>query len=907
MFRLSDPLGDELLGDQVVEVHGGAVSGRDTDRTSGRPPTYALDRHPSLLERTSELATLERQLTEVNDTGHGRLVLVAGEAGIGKSALVHAFCRELESVRVLSGACDALHTPRPLGPLLDIAEQTAGEVAELVEAGADAGALLSALGRELRRRSPSVVVLEDLHWGDQATLDFMRLLGRRVDAVPALVLATYRDDELDRTHPLRVVLGELARLSVRRMSLPPLSVAAVEELARPIGIDGELLHARTAGNPFYVTEAIAAGGVSLPDGARDAVLARAARLGAGARELLDAVGVTPARAELWLLERLAGDEMGHLESCLASGMLRVSRDGVAFRHEIARVAVEDAMPPDRRLELHRRALACLVNQQPERTDLARIAHHAEAAGDAEAVLRYAPAAADRAAELGAHREAAAQLARALRFAGELAGDQRAELLERRSFECYLTSCCDEAIDARRHALAEYAARGDRLREGDAHRWLSRLLWYAGDRVNADREARAAIELLEPLPPSRELAMAHSNMAQLQMIADDFSAAESWAAHAAALAEELGETEILVHSLNNVGTAELGRGLDEGIDKLERSLAIARREGLDDDVARAHTNLAVRLTERRRYDEAGRHFAAGIAYCRERDVDAYRLYLVGWQSRWLLEQGRWGDAEESAMGVLAHAGVAAPGMITPLVVIGQLRSRRGDADPWAPLDEAAELAVATGEAQRVVPVAIARAEARWLAGESQLVAAETDRALALARARDRAWDVAQLLVWRRRAGVVEAAAAPVAAGPLSLELAGDFEAAEASWRALGCPYEGAMALSCSAEENVLRRSLVELQGLGAGRAVAHVARALRERGVRDLRQGPRASTRENAAGLTRRELEVLRLVAGGLRNAQIAERLVLSRKTVDHHVSAILRKLSAATRTEAVATAASLGI
>ena len=155
--------------------------------------------------------------------------------------------------------------------------------------------------------------------------------------------------------------------------------------------------------------------------------------------------------------------------------------------------------------------------------------------------------------------------------------------------------------------------------------------------------------------------------------------------------------------------------------------------------------------------------------------------------------------------------------------------------------------------------------------------------------------------------MEAATAVSLAEPCRLELAGEFEAASAAWQLLGCPYEAAMALSRGEGMEALRRGLAELQSLGAGRAAAEVARTLRERGARDLPQGPRASTRENAAGLTRREVEVLHLVAEGLRNAQIAKRLVVSRKTVDHHVSAILRKLSAATRTEAVATAARLGI
>lgn len=190
-----------------------------------------------LLERSEELAVLAAKLAAVTESRRGQFALIAGEAGIGKTAIVRAFCSALGPVRVLSGACDALHTPRPLGPLADIAAQTGGALAELVEAGGSAGDLLGALGDELRRRSPSVVVLEDLHWADQATLDLIRLLGRRIEAFPALVIATYRDDELERTHPVRIVLGELARVGLERLSLAPLSVAAVTDLARPLDID----------------------------------------------------------------------------------------------------------------------------------------------------------------------------------------------------------------------------------------------------------------------------------------------------------------------------------------------------------------------------------------------------------------------------------------------------------------------------------------------------------------------------------------------------------------------------------------------------------------------------------------------------------------------------------------------
>ena len=373
-----------------------------------------------LLERAEQLASFDDRLSALKAKRRGRLMLVAGEAGIGKTTLVRAFCGRARGVRVLAGGCDALHTPRVLGPFVDIGEESGGELAAVVAQGATPGAVVSALIRELRDR-PTIIVLEDLHWADGATLDVLRLLARRIDPLPALVLATYRDDELHQTHPLRVALGELPVAAVERMSLAPLSLDAVELLAGPAEVDAGELHRRTSGNPFFVSEALAAGCDEVPETVRDAVLARAARLDDEARTLLEAVAIEPARVELWLLEALLGGEPVGLDACLASGMLRAERNTVGFRHEIARVVVEEALSPHRRVQLSRRALGALTAAIGRRPDLARLAHHAEAADDAEAVLRYAPAAGERACKLGSHREAAEQFARAVRFAGELPG------------------------------------------------------------------------------------------------------------------------------------------------------------------------------------------------------------------------------------------------------------------------------------------------------------------------------------------------------------------------------------------------------------------------------------------------------------------------------------------------------
>jgi Fe2+ or Zn2+ uptake regulation protein len=283
----------------------------------------------ALLERSTQLAALDERLAVVRAGGGGRLVLVGGEAGIGKTALVRAFCARAQAPRVLWGACDALFTPRPLGPLLDVAEQAGGALAALGDDGTTPSALVVALAGELRRRRGTVVVIEDLHWADEATLDSVRLLARRIDGLHALVLATFRDD-LERDHPLRVVLGEISTATAERMRVAPLSVDAVAALAGAQGVDAAELHRTTAGNPFFVTEVLAAGGAEVPDSVRDAVLARAARLDPGARRVLEAVAIVPSQAELWLLETMAGEDVARLEACLAAGMLRADGDAVGL-------------------------------------------------------------------------------------------------------------------------------------------------------------------------------------------------------------------------------------------------------------------------------------------------------------------------------------------------------------------------------------------------------------------------------------------------------------------------------------------------------------------------------------------------------------------------------------------------
>ncbi|HEV2148023.1 MAG TPA: AAA family ATPase, partial [Longimicrobiaceae bacterium] len=332
-----------------------------------------------LLERGPLLLELSRLLGEASE-GRGRLAFVGGEAGIGKTALVRRFGDMVRGqAPVLLGGCDPLSTPQPLGPLLDIADRLPGASIRLADGKdqlfRDVLASLSGTPR------PLVVVFEDAHWADEATLDLLRFLGRRIDGCRALLIATYRDDEVGDRHPLRTVLGDVATApGVRRLTLAPLSPEGVRALAAGSALDADELFRRTGGNPFFVTEILAAGGESIPLTVRDAVLSRAARLPPEARSVLDAAAVIGSRSEPWLLLEVTGSDPAALEACLAAGALCLQDEVLAFRHELAREAVLDVLSPARGLALHRAVLDALRAARPGPAELARLAHHAEACG-----------------------------------------------------------------------------------------------------------------------------------------------------------------------------------------------------------------------------------------------------------------------------------------------------------------------------------------------------------------------------------------------------------------------------------------------------------------------------------------------------------------------------------------------
>jgi DNA-binding CsgD family transcriptional regulator len=850
-----------------------------------------------LLERDGCLADLAGWLDAALQLD-GRVALLAGEAGIGKTSLLRRFSKQQDKVRVLWGACDALFTPRPLAPLHDVAAQTQGALLAVLHSPANLNAVFAATLDEVSR-TRTLLVFEDMHWADEATLDLLTYLGRRMHRTRSMLVASYRDDELSLSHPLRAVIGGMPREATLRMTLAPLSEAAVTRLAKQAGRPPRDLHRITGGNPLFVTEVLAAAGDRVPVTVRDAVLTRVARLSPQARAVADLVCVVPGRTEPWLLGQTVRPDEAVVDSCLSAGMVRHDDGSLAFRHELVRRALEDSLPRPRRLKLHAQVLEALAGAAE--TPTARIAYHAVGADDGSKVLHYAPLAAAEAAAIGAHREAALHYEAALRHAQGLPAGERAGLQQLLVGECHLTGTYARGIEVQQAALETWRELGEPLKQGDALRWLSKLNWYCGDTSQAVRYSVDSIALLESLPAGPELAAAYLNRADLHLEAHEADSAIAASRRAISLAEQLDSTETLADAINALGTMRLITGDVSGWADLNRSLQLALGRGLQKQVASSYTNLAAMAVSRRQYAQAADYLQTGLAYAEERDLDFCRPYMLAYRARLRFEQGEWNAASEDVDAVLRDPHTTAVTRIPALRTLAHLRVRRGDPDVAGPVREARALAGPTPLPQRSGMLALVCAEAAWLANDREGVIREALPVYELTRHRHDPRMNGELAMWLYRVGALEESATDVAE-PYATEMSGDWHGAASAWQALGCHYEQACLLGQHGAEDEQRQALAILERLGAAPAAQRLRQQMRARGVRRIPRGLRTSTRGHPQGLTRREAEILQLLADGLRSSAIAKRLFLSPKTVEHHISAVLAKLRVSSRAEAVALA-----
>jgi DNA-binding CsgD family transcriptional regulator/tetratricopeptide (TPR) repeat protein len=835
------------------------------------------------------------------------MVVLEGEAGVGKSSVLRTLAvRPVADVRVLWGACDALATPRPLGPLVDMASRGAEATAAALSGGAAIHDVFDAFLRDLQ--TPTVAVMEDLHWADEATLDLLRFVGRRVGETPSLVLGSMRSDEVDRGHPLRAVLGDLATSGMVRRVIEPLSVEGVRLLAAGHDVDADELHGVTGGNPFYVTEVLAAPNAGVPATVTDAVLARMNRLSPAARELMELSSLEPGGVPRPLLRTLGADDRAVDEAVRAAVLVDDGRV-LRFRHELARLAVASSLSSDAAHRLHRRLLDAM-SADPT-VDPARLAHHAAADSDPTAVLRWSRAAGDAALRASAHRQAVEHYAAAVAHVGELPTAEAATLLGR--YAEALTN-----IDQQARAVGAWEQAVDLLSTGDdevALWWtraqLARGLWTAGRSGEAYALMDETVAALEALPGAESdgrVAVAYALASYHAMLARRSADAATWARRAITVAEASGERTALPLAYNALGCARVIGSEDlGGIDDLERSGRLAQELGDRRSVIGSYSNTGSSLGEIRRYERAAAALERAVEYGIAHDFDYAGRYALAWLGRIRFEQGRWDEAESIASRTLGDQASSPISPMVALVVRGRIRARRGLPDARAPLDEAWSIASRTNDLQRTWPAIAGLAEAAWLEGwgpdEVASVSDRLTRILAEARALHLRWAIGELAFWLDRLGRppvdVTGSAAPFAAS-----LAGDHRAAAERWMAIGCPYEAAWAMAECDDEESLRSALATLMSLGAGPLAMRVRRRLRAMGASGIPVGPRRATASSPSGLTPREVEVLSLLANGLADREIAERLVISPKTASHHVASILAKLGVHRRSEAVAAARS---
>ena len=857
-----------------------------------------------LLERQAQLEELNRCLQEAR-AACGKLVLVAGDAGVGKSALVERFVAEhRRDTHTFWGACDGLSTPQALAPVYEIAAQSSGRAGHAMRDEESRDWLVRALLEDLARpERASVVVLEDVHWADAATMDFLRFIGRRIQRTSAVLVATYRHDELSANHPLRLTLGELTGHHVIRMRLAPLSLAAVKVLVGESGRDAGLLYQVTGGNPFFVREVLASPHELVPETVRDAVIARLARCSPVTRELAEVVAISPGRSETWLIESVLGPRQAAVDEAGARGLLDVQTDSVGFRHELARLAVYSTIEPERARAMHGQVLRALAERDG---NAARLVHHATLAQSAAAVLEYGPMAAREAARLGAHREAAAHLSATLCYASSLATALRAELLEQHAQESSLANQTRDAIASGTAALTCWREAGDVEAQSRVLRLLAQEYLNVGEKAGADESVLGAIALLERLPRGAHLAMAYVARSQVAVQRGWSAEGLEFGQRALELAHEVGDRAAESHALCQIGAALLGMGDRAGYEPLDRSIAMALELKLEEHAGRAYRRLQFHAGQIHDFARAEQAYRAGVEYCEERGIFSHSAYIQAYYTICELERGKWTEAARMASEQMRSAEVTGVTQrVTVLTTLALVRMRRGDPGTDELLDEALELATPTSEVSRIARVAAARAEQAWYRGTLADVARETAIGLASVRGHTTPWLNGELLFWQSRAQ----AGGPITgqlAEPYELLLAGDWRAAACAWERIGMPYEQALALA-EGPEDALREALIVLDRLGAGPLAAIVRRRLRERGARGIPRGPNEATRASPSGLTTKELQVLQLLAQGCTNALLARRLHRSPKTIDHHVSAILEKLGVHSRTEAVATALARGM
>ena len=820
-------VGDDGQAQRLIKTaHGrgyrfvGAIRPRGAGAAAAR-----TSKATALLERSRELEVLAAARARAEDPGQGSVVLVAGEAGIGKTSLVRAFCAAAGIERPLIGGCDDLASPRALGPLRDVARVPGSPLAAAFADDGDADAVLAAT-LDLLGDGPCVLVIEDVHWADDGTLDLLRLVARRIDQLPAVLVITYRDDELVADHPLRRVLGAMRGPHVERLQLAPLSTEAVARLTAASGRAADEIYDATRGNPFFVTEVLASPDDAVPPTVRDAVLSRLVGLSPEARSAVELVSVVPSRTERWLVDGYLDGNVNPLGEAERVGVLHVDREHVWFRHELARRAVADALARSQYLHLNKVVLDRLGSR--DGADVSRLVHHASQAGETDRMLTYADRAVDDTLRLRAYRQTIDYTDLLLQHRERLSGPQLVEVLTRRGYALYVLNRLEESAGCGHLAVAASAEHPEQ--HIDALLILSRAAYWVEGPDVAAACVRQAIDALEGAGHAgddvrlaaayADLARARSNLVTVGIVAEPDPRVVDAAATSLALAEALGRTDLQSHALQYLGSGRLALGDPGGADDLERAVSLAEVDPRDELPVRACVNAAGGFFRAGRFDDAERFVALGLDRASSGDFDAgvYRLEMT--RAAVMLADGRWDDASDLLADLIARP--ADPGVMRSLAGAQRARllarvGRTAEAD--AVLAQARVGREVSRDVRVIGPLAAAELELAWLADRAATVPELVAVALDESRLQGHRSTEAELVAYLRRAGH-EVTTTGDPPGPWAPTLAGDHRGAAAAWSTLGDRYEAAVERSSSDDPSDRAAARSELDALGA---VATLAR------------------------------------------------------------------------------------
>lgn len=862
----------------------------------------------ALIEREHFITLLQNGFDEMA-AGKGHCFFIMGEAGVGKSALVNNFLETVENQCVsFIGVCDSLFTPRPLAPVIDLAIQLKSGWTDGIESTISRSDLFSGFVEELmRKKDPVVLVFEDIHWADEATLDFIKFLSRRIARTRCMFILTCRNTEFAGLQLPSTVLSDIAPDTFTRLALPLLSLDAVQKMAQEKGYNGENLYTLTGGNPFFVTEILASYSPGIPENVKDAVLSVFNKHEGKTRDLWQLLSVVPDGFLINQLSRIDPEWDDAIEQCINARVLVLKNNKLLFKHELYRRTVEESLSPFRRIKLNKTILDLFLSSFEMNGEIEKIVHHAKNANENALVTRFAPMAAKQASLVGSHLEAAKLYLTAIQYAESQDEEKLVTLYEAYAYEAYLTNQIKEAIIYQGKALAIWKSKQQTENIGNNLWFLSRLWWFDGNTKEAERYAHEAVAVLETQPSSRAKGMAFSSMSQLKMYAHNKPECVTWGHKAIAIANEINDPCILSHALTNMGTVlwEKNDDSDQGKQYLFKSLSIAMEHGLDEHAARAQSNIVFQFILLKDYASAQKHLDESINYCEERDLNSSKSFKNHLKAKILFETGKWKEAETVIEGLLKYMTQPSVIKIGALTILAKIKIRRGDEDCVHFLKIIKNMALKVFEYQRILPVAIACLEYEWLTADKLITDEEMDDIVALTKKVEIQTLHSEFVYWYRKAKNITLATHNLYL-PYQYLQQGKIQEAAIFWDKLPCPFEKAMVLTEGKEEEK-KQALLLLQQLGAIAFGEKLKKMMRSAGIKKIPRGIRASTQNNPAQLTNREVDVLRLLQQGAQNKEIATALFISPKTVDHHISSLLFKLDVTSRTKAVTEAIRIGI